>query len=1089
MSAKQPPLSFVPSSSFVFRTPLLPLATFIDWSTGMSAAAADPAALTAALADDCTRLRQRLADILARPQVRDAIYVASPDLAASFSHWVKEPDSPRGHKVERALVRYFSRMSARATPFGLFSGVSPGLVGDQTDLTLAGDATYERHTRLDNDYLFALCEALGRDPAIRAALTYKVNSSLYTAAGRLRYAEARLVGKLRSHHLVAVEPTDYLAATLDRARAGATRAELAAALVADDAEIERAEADEFIDELIDSQILVSDLSPAVTGDEPIHGLIAELEAMPAAASVAAQLGAAQGRIEAIDAAGLGASADDYGAVAADLESLPTKVELSRLFQVDMVKPSPAATLGGPLLFELQRGIDVLQRMTSGRGESQISRFRDAFTTRYEDREVDLVEALDEEVGIGFEAARGPSSEASPLLAGLAFPAVGGGDNQTSWGRREVFLARRLLDLTARGERELTLSDADIKLLSVREPALIPDAFSVIAEVAASSPAALASGDFRLLLEGGGGPSGARISGRFCHASAAIHAGVIDHLRSEEALRPAAVFAEIAHLPEGRIGNILCRPVLRDYEIPYLGLSGAPPERQLPIGDLTVAVAAGRVVLRSRQLDREVIPRLTTAHNYSLRSLGVYRFLCALQSQSVSSFGWSWGANDNATFLPRVRYGRLVFARARWLLIDDDLEPLRKANGKAKAKSPADIRARRQRIFTAATELRRRRDLPRRVLLVDGDNELLVDFDNALSVDSFAQLIKSRPQATISEEFAAPDELVTHGPEGSFACQLSTAFVATRAAIRSALAPAIAAPARRFGPGSEWLYAKLYTGTSTADEVIRQLVTPVARQALQSGAADHWFFIRYGDPDWHLRVRWHGDPRRLHQEVAPLLLGASNALLEDGLLWRVQLDTYEREMERYGGAVGIDLAERMFAVDSDAVAAIVDLLSGDAGMDARWRLVLRGADMLLDDLGLDLAAKHQLMKRARDSMGREFGADAGFGKQLGAKFRKERQALFAMLARDPAADAASELAPGFEVLAERSLALAPIVAELREREQAGELTSPIEEMAWSYVHMHANRLLRSVARAQELVIYDFLKRYYDSLVARARTGKR
>jgi hypothetical protein len=65
--------------------------------------------------------------------------------------------------------------------------------------------------------------------------------------------------------------------------------------------------------------------------------------------------------------------------------------------------------------------------------------------------------------------------------------------------------------------------------------------------------------------------------------------------------------------------------------------------------------------------------------------------------------------------------------------------------------------------------------------------------------------------------------------------------------------------RRFPPGSEWLYAKLYTGAATADQVLRQVVRPVTEAALRCGAADGWFFIRYGDPDWHLRLRLHGRP--------------------------------------------------------------------------------------------------------------------------------------------------------------------------------------------------------------------------------------
>ena len=60
-----------------------------------------------------------------------------------------------------------------------------------------------------------------------------------------------------------------------------------------------------------------------------------------------------------------------------------------------------------------------------------------------------------------------------------------------------------------------------------------------------------------------------------------------HLRAEEAHAPGVVFAELVHLPEGRIGNILARPVLRDYELVLLGRSGAPAERQLSVDELTL----------------------------------------------------------------------------------------------------------------------------------------------------------------------------------------------------------------------------------------------------------------------------------------------------------------------------------------------------------------------------------------------------------------------------------------------------------------------------------------------------------------------
>jgi len=209
------------------------------------------------------------------------------------------------------------------------------------------------------------------------------------------------------------------------------------------------------------------------------------------------------------------------------------------------------------------------------------------------------------------------------------------------------------------------------------------------------------------------------------------------------------------------------------------------------------------------------------------------------------------------------------------------------------------------------------------------------------------------------------------------------------------------------------------------------------------------------------------------------------MLDEGRMWRLQLDTYEREIERYGGPVGIELAERLFTADSACVIDIVGMLAGDAGSDARWRLALRGTDQLLDDLGFDLPQRLALMRRVRDSFAREHRADTsvGFQRGLGDKYRKERNALVALL--DRTRDADSDLSPGLERLAVRSAANTPIIAELRDAERRGALTLSVAELAPSYIHMHVNRLIRSAQRAHELVLYDLLVRLYEGQAARAK----
>jgi thiopeptide-type bacteriocin biosynthesis protein len=1073
MSKRRDPSDFEPSGFFAFRSPLLPFDELEEWSEGLEAFSAE-GDLENALSRDRARLRARLQGILDRPEIAEAIFVASPGLFDQQDRWRAEPDTRKGKRAEDALVRYFQRMASRPTPFGLFSGCSLGTItnSNATNFRIASRERYERHSRLDNDYLFALCEDLGRDPGLRRELTYRPNSSIYRAAGRLRYAEARLAGKIRSHHLVALDATPYLEATLARAAEGATPADLAAALVTNDpdGEITLADAQEYVDELIAAQVLVSDLTPTVTGSVAISDVENQLAALPSGGTATRVLARVRETLTALDATGVGATAvDRYRAIAEELRELPTTVELSRLFQVDMIKPMTEARLGSAAIDELQRGLTILHRLFSrSRGES-LERFRQDFVERYGDgRWMPLAEALDDESGIGFE--RNALGESSPLLNDLQFgrPEV---ESRVAWTAMQTWQTRKLHAAIVRGEQEIELTAEDVDVLARPENDPLPDALEVLATLAAQSEEEAAAGRFRILWRSASGPSGARLLGRFCHADRELEARTREHLAAEEAARPDAIFAEIVHTPQGRTGNVIARPVLRDYEIPFLGRSGAPRERQIPLADLQVTVTNGRVVLRSERLGREVIPRMTTAHNYST-GIGIYRFLCALQTQGLAiGLGWNWGPLEAFPFLPRVITGRLVLRRARWKLFENEIKAL--CSGSATAR------------FAAVRSLRVERRMPRRVLLADRDNELFVDFENVLSVEAFLDAIQNQKEAVLFEFFPEPDELCARGPEGRFVHELIVPFVrSTKTALtpktRAATTPAVQIQ-RSFLPGSEWLFVKLYLGASTADSVLREIVGPIAREALASTAADSWFFLRYADPHGHLRVRFHGAPRRLLSEVAPALEALAAPLLSDGRLWRMQFDTYDREVERYGGASGIGLTERLFHADSEAVLSIIDLLEGDAGADVRWRLAVCGIDLLLDDLGLDDAVKRTILRQARDSFFREFGGGKPLRLQLDAKRRAECRALETLLDRGSAPT--GELGTGLAILTNRSRRNAPIVAELRHAEQAGRLTIPIQQIAPSLVHMHVNRLIRTSSRAHELVLYDLLEAHHTSNAAR------
>lgn len=1064
----------------VVRTPLLPLDALVRWSADLAAARAaeGDGPVGEAVEADRARLRAGLEDLLAQPVILEALYVASPSLVEALELWRRAPESKKGARAEQALVRYVTRMGARPTPFGLFSGCSVAPLGDPevpSALRLGAREDYRRTTRPDTDYLEKLCRALASTAAVRDQLTYRPNSSLYRAAGRLRYAELCFEGGGRAFRRASVEADDYLHQVLDRARDGATVAQLADALVAadPDGEVTVEEARSFVGELIDSQLLEHDLQPLVTGRPALPELVEQLTALEAGAATAAVLGRLHGGLAALDEAGLGTAPETYREIAAPLASMPVEADPARLLQVDLYKPM-TANLGRDVRDEMHRGLLLLRRLVGAPPETPLGRFRAAFVERYGDhRPVPLTEVLDEDVGIGFGHEAIGGIDRGPLLEGLPVQPRAAGAASMPWGAKESLLLRKLEAAFRAGARTIEITDQDLARLPEDELPPLPDALRVTGRLAADSPDALAEGDFRFWLQTAYGPSGARLLGRFCHGDAEVHAWVERHLRAEEAMVPEAVFAEVVHLPSGRIGNVISRPQLRGYEIPFLGRSGAPADRQIAIDDLDVVVTGEQIVLRSRRLGKEVIPRLTNAHNFEHGSLAVYRFLGALQTYGLQpGLYWSWGVFDELDFLPRVTSGRLVLARARWLARAEDVRALDQPTAAGR--------------FTAFQAWRAARGLPRHLVLRQEDNELWVDGDNSLSIDAFLSAARNLPVVELVEMFPAPDALCVEGPEGRFVHDLVVPF-RRRAAPREARN--VGRPAgpvsRSFAPGSEWLYAKIYSGAQSADRVLSDAIRPVVEQAVAEGVVDRWFFLRYTDPEHHVRVRFHGRPDALHDALVPRLQAALACLRAEGVAWRVQLDTYEREIERYGGAAGIGLAERVAWVDSEAVLALLGLFAeaGEAAGDVRWRLALLGAARYFDDFTVSSDTRLEQMDRIGRSFGREFHVDKHVRKQLAARLRRERRGLEALLRGDTGGDPL--LGAGGRILAERSARLRPIVAAYRSREAEAKLTLPVDYVNLSFVHMFVNRLIRTDARAHEMVLYDFLLQLERSRAARAR----
>ncbi|WP_378180753.1 thiopeptide-type bacteriocin biosynthesis protein [Aquimarina sp. SS2-1] len=276
--------------------------------------------------------------------------------------------------------------------------------------------------------------------------------------------------------------------------------------------------------------------------------------------------------------------------------------------------------------------------------------------------------------------------------------------------------------------------------------------------------------------------------------------------------------------------------------------------------------------------------------------------------------------------------------------------------------------------------------------------------------------------------------------------------------------------RSFIVGSEWLYYKIYTGPKTSDLVLTEIIRPATIYLLEKGVIDKWFFIRYSDPKHHIRVRFHYQEPQNVAGIINTLYSSLQEFSKEDLIWKIQLDTYQREIERYGIKT-MDQAEQLFFLDSKMIVDFLDMIDGDEGEELRWLFGARAIDQLLRDFGYDEDEKLSLMDRLKTGFGAEFGMNKGLKKQMDKKFRDEHDKIKRFLNYEKEME--PEYVPVLEVLNEKSNHSKALIKEIVSIVTKAEL----DDMMSSYIHMLMNRLFRSKNRLHEMVIYDLLFRTY------------
>jgi len=734
MNTNQNPYLAYPS--FVLRTPLLPLNFFKELTAN----------------DIITD--QQVKESFKNSIIREAIFLASPSLYEEAIKWVNEDN--KNDKLKYALLKYMTRMSTRCTPFGLFAGCKLGRFGEETNIELKNPSENKRHTRLDMNYLVALSQNIIKNKEVREQLMFYPNSSIYIIGDKVRYVEYSYTNSQRQHHITAVDNSDYLQRILRLAKEGALLKDLTTELIDDEIAFE--EANDFIEELVTSQILISELEPSVSGPEFLQQILSILRKLGNTEKIVMFLTEVEKRILAIDKL-MGNDPTCYVNLSEYLNQDDTKFELKFLFQTDMELNYSTNTLNTSLANSVRKGFTILNNITLPPKETNLTKFGEAFNVRYEEREVMLANALDIEIGVGYIQNRG-SGDVNPLIDDLDLSArnTANSSSELPWNSFQSLLQKKLFDAIKNDAYRIVFKDDDFKNFKQGWDDL-PETLSSIIEFVH------VDGKEKIKFSGAWGSSAANLLGRFCHGDSALNKYTQSIIDMERLLNKEKILAEIVHLPESRVGNILMRPAFRNYEIPYLAKSLLDEEHQLPIDDLMLSIKQnGKIFLRSKKTNKEVVPHLTNAHNYSVNSLPIYHFLADMQTQGMrNGVGFNTGpfANDYE-FIPRIEYENLILQEATWNIQKKDIEVLMEViNDDLKLNSELKP-------FLA------QRKIPSHVMLTDGDNELLINFNNLTSTRILLDSVKQRANFKITE-FLFDKNSIVKGKGGYYTNQIVLSF--------------------------------------------------------------------------------------------------------------------------------------------------------------------------------------------------------------------------------------------------------------------------------------------------------------------------
>jgi thiopeptide-type bacteriocin biosynthesis protein len=275
--------------------------------------------------------------------------------------------------------------------------------------------------------------------------------------------------------------------------------------------------------------------------------------------------------------------------------------------------------------------------------------------------------------------------------------------------------------------------------------------------------------------------------------------------------------------------------------------------------------------------------------------------------------------------------------------------------------------------------------------------------------------------------------------------------------------------RVFSLGSEWVYFKIYAGYKISDVILLEYLNEKIELLLTENVIKKWFFIRYNDSDSHIRIRFqlnkNEDVFQIIKELNPVF----EDLLQKNFIWKIQSDTYLREIERYGLQTMED-SETLFYYDSEMILNYLSLKNDFKNDKTQLLFSFLSIDSLLNAFSLSIDEKLVLLDDMQQGFKKEFNATKVLKSELDTHYRAFEKEISTALNYNESL----KLQALYIIIEEKSCNIKPVVLAIKKN-----LEINLNSFLSSHIHMMINRQFTSRQREYETLIYDHLYRYYKT----------